>query len=132
MREIKFRVWDLVDKKMRDAVAFPAGFLNDNEAFIPMQYTGLQDKNGVEIYEGDVVAFPDTMTADNTFGTDPNGFIYDETVRHEVVFDEEWAGFSPRFDEDDHWKYKRDTHYLFTHGEIEVIGNIYENRDLLE
>ena len=63
MREIKFRAWDFNDKKLlpvdslrlsiegsiviNEAIGFPAWEL--------MQYTGLKDKNGHEIYEGDIV-----------------------------------------------------------------------------
>ena len=52
-REIKFRYWDLVAEKMLDDDAFETNNLpGDVEV---MQYTGLKDKNGKEIFEGDVV-----------------------------------------------------------------------------
>jgi len=61
MREIKFRVWDLKSKKMNtESVCFQLS-LGLNGTIKPaisenilMQFTGLTDKNGVEIYEGDV------------------------------------------------------------------------------
>ena len=52
MREIKFRAWDPGRKAMTpDADPF---IEEDGEAFI-MQYTGLKDRNGKEIYEGDII-----------------------------------------------------------------------------
>ena len=69
MREIKFRVWDKKNNKMFDDIT--GEFINEIETTVNqtldfvkrsgmvevMQFTGLLDKNGKEIYEGDIVEF---------------------------------------------------------------------------
>ena len=61
MREIKFRVWFVEAKKMYsweeliNNIGLSESVFIETDLWKPMQFTGLHDKNGVEIYEGDKV-----------------------------------------------------------------------------
>ena len=147
MREIKFRAW----KKDYDTGKFymvpwedqffsnssPVTHFSDyfpdpeDEDVILMQYTGLKDKHGKDIYEGDIVTFDGNMTTDDSMGIEPNGYIYDEESIHSVVWNDKLAAWELDFDEGERRKYKNHTRSLLVDGKCEVIGNIHENPELL-
>lgn len=98
-----------------------------NNDFILMQCTGLKDKNGKLIYEGDIVKYAEFDWTDFSFKDW-------ETEIAQVVWGNTYDNYYPAFD----LKYTdfdgtNAFAYLFNEGwTIEVIGNIYENPELLE
>ena len=132
MREIKFRAWDEGCKLMWkhayilcDSIEC-AGLNNNDKAatsdnedrFILMQYTGLKDKNGKEIYEGDIVKVD-----------------FWEFKNHKRIKYYE-RGVIKWFDWKCGWMLEtgKDRFIDLFIGEFhfEVIGNIYENKELLK
>ena len=119
MREIKFRyifedikedgrtlitqTWNLNDIETNDIVY-------DSEVLIARnQYAGLRDKNDVEIYEGDIILW------------------YGGALKHIPIYSEvKWNREEARFS----FGCKANSAYMFYN--TEVVGNIYENPDLLK
>lgn len=119
MREIEFRVWDCLSRKMLgwgDIFHLPAWEIfpgtPEQRVFNVMQYTGLKDSTGKEIYEGDIIKLPDflderkTTTGIVKYRADNAMFILDLSDGVEQTF------------------YIKD--------KMTVIGNIYENPELWE
>ena len=131
MREIKFRAWDKKEKKWlsfdegdpigNDGSLTESGYWTfifdfDEDRVALMQYTGLKDKNGKEIYEGDIVNWTSWKI----------GFKHidgsEVKLTPKVV---QWVDGAWKLEEDSPWN-------LSIYDNVEVIGNIYENGDLLK
>ena len=137
MREIKFRAWD---KEKKEWVGAETGgvmdleysgevgaFMFDNDSFdIPKnviwcQFTGLKDKNGKEICEGDIVRRVYAFTKANK----------PKETTDQIVFSDEWGAFAfhSKTNIGKGWSRMYSGHKAFP---FEVIGNIYENPELLK
>jgi uncharacterized phage protein (TIGR01671 family) len=124
MRELKFKFWNKIAHRFQapnkyaiqgdglyvsydyDMMAWddPSSF--GDSILVPCQYTGLKDKNGKEIYEGDILSYEGIHKVGNGVSIvsfDDGSFMIDEDIASE-----DWAV------------------------EHEVVGNIFENNDLLK
>lgn len=136
-RENKYRAWDKVKKEFIDfnkigfledgSMWYLQGldeyenetdppYFEDDDTWVLLQFTGLKDKNGVEIYEGDVIA-SQNKDRDNWYVSHHEVVWHDTGFMGKQICSGSYIGL-------DYW----------TRGEngYVVIGNIYENPDLLE
>jgi uncharacterized phage protein (TIGR01671 family) len=125
-REIKFRIWIpkfnsfLKNYNNSDEIGIrTVGVFNNlynlpympSDEYVAQQYTGLKDKNGVEIYEGDIIR---CKSFDGWF--DKIGYYHNMEVKYQTLEsgDSELSGF------------------LYINIDREVVGNIFENNELLK
>lgn len=138
MREIEFRAWCKTEKSMIN-ILYDIYYIikkrgvytihdiigsSLKENYELMQYIGLQDKNGVEIFEGDIVKIDNSRWHEKDYigiiehgeniSCDGNIYFgfYINWINNNII--------------------RKDIYFWVTNRNIEVIGNIYENPDLLE
>jgi uncharacterized phage protein (TIGR01671 family) len=141
MREIKFRMWSFDDKTMypHEEIAHFIDLFDLNRPYEegdcfsePMQYTGLRDKNGTEIYEGDIIRYE--YSEDSCWG---KAGVYTGHIRFDKgVFEIVHHGDRIIRYPDGTWyepsKCDDIKSFMSWVHSVEVISNIYANPELLE
>ena len=144
MREIKFRAWDILFKTMRYPAwkvgnalyfgenGFDAGAFHGEIKYDLMQYTGLKDKNGKEIYEGDILKVETSWYKSKKDVSSK----FDSFVKGETFWSVEFKIFNASMG---FFTYGIDRRFMkpltksrLWNANAEVISNIHENPELLE
>jgi uncharacterized phage protein (TIGR01671 family) len=113
MRELRFRAWDKAEKclvynPLNSPEEYP---LNECE-----QFTGLRDRNGVEVFEGDVISIENAMGKKSIGIVEFTDGCFDVRIKDSFIFGR-----------------MRDYLKCFTiNRAAEVIGNVHENSELLD
>jgi uncharacterized phage protein (TIGR01671 family) len=121
MREIKFRFWDdslneFVNITATCSLNIKKMIQGKENNIILSQFTGLKDKNEKEIYEGDIVIY--NRGVGNWTGQRMS-------TTHEIIFTDEVFAFVMKYGSS-YIKLRKHWNYIY-----EVVGNIYENPQLL-
>jgi len=147
-REIKFRAWFIGDIAMKEPLRFNLAYdgetaetmfvmekdptfmypfnviMCDRDDWTVEQYTGLKDKNGVEIYEGDVYIQSEYPESNYVIAFKSGCFVAHQAGK--TINDSAPLAWEIREDEDRDELLCRDAEW------IEIIGNIHENANLIK
>lgn len=106
-REIKFRVWDIHLKKYIKWESMLCHSFQSKD-YVYQQYTGLKDKNDVEVYEDDIVEWKNNFSGKIVWSEEDVAFIFKSNTGGAAFLTEIYID------------------------NFCVIGNIFENKDLFE
>ena len=112
MRELKFRLWSKIAQCIIpwEEVQLKPHTIFDKSKWVAMQFTGLKDKNDVDVYEGDIVK------------------AHIQNMDFEAIIKWGKGSWSLKCDRRNREKWGTIKYYKLPHSDnIEVVGNIYEN-----